>query len=158
MWYITSVLWICSLAALTFLFLLISFQRQTEGPHPCWLLTLTDLCSQAANTWCQIVGVCASNATLSLLKLLAPRLSIFYTLLPPHTLVFPKWKNVLQFAKSGNNILSWDCFILLNTVSMPLTFLLVEIISRKALAKSIVIPEVGGYYGFHVCVLLLSDF
>lgn len=99
MWYITSVLWICSLGCLDISVPAHLFSEANWRPHPCWLLTLTDLCSQAANTWCQIVGVCASDATSCHCWSCWLQGCQYFTLYCPHTLVFPKWKNVLSVCK-----------------------------------------------------------
>lgn len=135
MWYITSVLWICSLGCLDISVPAHLFSEANWRPHPCWL-TLTDLCSQAANTWCQIVGVCASNATCHCWSCWLQGCQ-YFTLYCPHTLVFLNGRMFSQFAKSGTIFSPEYLFLFFtNNVSMPLTFLLVDWLLEKLLAKS----------------------
>lgn len=84
-----------------------------------------------SNCWC----LCQRCYFLSLLKLLAPRLSIFYTLLPPHTCVSLNGRMFSQFAKSGNNILSWvSAFIFYEYCEHATDFSFGGLASRKALS------------------------
>lgn len=136
MWYITSVLWICSLGCLDISVLTLLFRGKLKATpllaaDSHWSV-LPDCQYLVSNCWC----LCQQCYFLSLLKLLAPRPSIFYTLLPPHTCVFLNGRMFSQFAKSGNNILSWVSAFIFYEYYEHATFLLVDWLLEKLLAKS----------------------
>lgn len=135
MWYITSVLWICSLGCLDISVVTLLFRGKLKATpllaaDSHWSL-LPGCQYLVSNCWC----LCQQCYFLSLLKLLAPRLSIFYTLLPPHTCVFLNGRMLSQFAKSENNILSWvSAFIFYEYYEHATDFSFGGLASRKALS------------------------
>ena len=111
MWYLTSVLWICSLGCLKISLLVLLFSKANWRPHPCWLIPVPRLPIPGVKLLmfvpAMLLLVTAEAAGSKAVNISYPHF--------PHTLCFPKWGKFLSIyrIRKQYSLLS-ICFSLLS--------------------------------------------
>ena len=124
-----------------------SFQRQTEGHTPagCWfsLISAPRLPIPGVNL---LMFVPMMLLLVTAEAAVSKAVNILHSTAPTQ-LCFPKWEHVLSICKIRKqySLLSICFYFFMNTMSMPLTFLLVDWLLEKLLAKSTCNSRGGDY-------------